>query len=65
MGPNSKVLFTSAMSARWYTMEYAVISPFGSSGTSQIIRAYVKDTSGKEISDGGPGTEKYNNLYLI
>lgn len=38
-------------------MEYAVISPLGSSGTSQMIRAYVKDTSGKDIADGGPGTE--------
>lgn len=23
-----------------------------------MIRAYVKDTSGKDIADGGPGTEK-------
>lgn len=37
---------------------YARISPLGSIGTSQIMRAEVKDTSGKDTFDGGPGTVK-------
>lgn len=39
----------------------ARISPFGSSGVSQIIRAVLKLTSGRDTLDGGPGTEKNKN----
>ena len=42
---------------------YARISPLGSSGVSQIIRAVVKLTSGKDTLDGGPGAMKQNRIY--
>ena len=34
----------------------ALNSPLGSEGTSHITRAVVKETSGKDTLDGGPGT---------
>lgn len=39
---------------------YARISPLGSSGVSQIMRAVVRLTSGKDTLDGGPGAVKQN-----
>lgn len=44
---------------------YARISPLGSSGVSQIMRAVVKLTSGKDTLDGGPGAVTKNIIALI
>lgn len=38
------------------------MSPFGSSGTSHIMRAVVNDTSGNDTLDGAPGAES-RRLY--
>lgn len=46
---------------------YASISPFGSSGTSQMIRAVVNVTSGNDTFEGAPGAKtnnKVSNLKL-
>lgn len=43
----------------WYVTLYARISPFGSSGTSQIILADVNDTSGNDTFEGAPGTKSF------
>lgn len=49
---------------KWNTTLYARISPLGSSGVSQIIRAVVRLTSGKDTLDGGPGAATENTaLY--
>jgi hypothetical protein len=53
-GGNSREKF---MSLYEYVTRYAKISPFGSSGTSHIMRAVVSDTSGNDTFEGGPGAE--------
>ena len=56
-GGNSREKFRLLCVCRWYVTRYAKISPFGSSGTSHIMRAVVNDTSGNDTFEGGPGAE--------
>jgi len=56
-GGNSREKFRLLCVCKWYVTRYAKISPFGSSGTSQIMRAVVNDTSGNDTFEGAPGAE--------
>jgi hypothetical protein len=61
-GGNSREKLTLLCVRKWYVTRYAKISPFGSSGTSHMIRAIVSDTSGNDTLDGAPGAES-KRLY--
>jgi len=56
-GGNSREKFTLPCACKWYVTRYAKIYPFGSSGTSHIMRAVVNDTSGNDTFEGAPGAE--------
>ena len=56
-GGNSREKFTLLFVFKLYVTRYAKISPFGSSGTSHMMRAVVNDTSGNDTFEGAPGAE--------